>query len=128
MPDSDREVVEEYAHDCRIVHEVDPGGEDLYHYENALGHVKAFRDLDKARLYADVQTVTDGFREEKTGERGVPPTVARAREDVLMAYLASNPTMSVEWVAQHFDLSQERVREYIRSLRNRAKQLREDRG
>jgi hypothetical protein len=77
-------------------------------------------------LYADVQTVTGGFREEKTGERGAPPAVAQSREDVLMAYYASMPTMSIQWVAAQFDLPEDRVREYIQSLQNRAEQIRAD--
>lgn len=126
MNDSDPEVIEEYAHDCRIVRERDDFGEDTYHYEGPLGRVKSFHDLSKARLYADVHTVVGGFREEKTGERGVPPAVARSREDVLMAYLAAQPTMSVTWVARAFDLPEDRVREYIDSLQNRAAEKRDE--
>lgn len=122
------DVVEEFAHSCRIVREHVDGGEDWFHYEGPLGRVKSFRSLSKARLYADVQTVTGGFREEKTGERGVPPAVARSREDVLMAYLVSNPTMSLTWVARHFDLPEDRVREYVQSLEHRAKEMREEDG
>ena len=84
------DIVEEYPHSCRIVREHIDGEEDRFHYEGPLGRVKSFYSLDKARLYADVHTVTGGFREEKTGERGVPPAVARAREDIVMAYLAGN--------------------------------------
>lgn len=120
MPD----VVEEYAHSCRIVREEREDAEDLYHYEGPLGHVKSFENPGKARLYADVQTVVGGFREEKTGERGVPPAVARSREDVLMAYLAAQPTMSIEWVARHFDLPEDRVRSYIDLMRERAAEQR----
>jgi hypothetical protein len=119
------ETVEEYAHDCRIVREQDDLGEDTYHYEGPLGRVKSFHSVDKARLYADVHTVVGGFREEKTGERGVPPAVARSREDVLMAYLTAQPTMSLEWVARHFDLPEDRIREYVESLRDRAAEQRE---
>jgi hypothetical protein len=119
------EVIEEYPHDCRIVREEREGGPDLYHYEGPLGHVKAFENPDKARLYADVQTVTGGFREEKTGERGVPPAVARAREDVLMAYLVSNETMGVEWVARFYDVEEDVVRDYVRMVRDRAEEQRE---
>ena len=118
------DVVEEYAHDCRIVRE-DENGYTKYHYEGPFGCVQSFEALGKARLYADVQTVMGGFREEKTGERGVPPAVARAREDVLMAYLAAQPSMSLEWVARHFDLPEDRVREYVESLRDRAREERE---
>lgn len=72
-----------------------------------------------------IHIVMGGFREEKTGERGVPPSVARAREDVIMAYLAAQPSMSMEWVARHFDLLEGQVREYIESLRDRAAKKRE---
>jgi len=58
------------------------------------------KNPDKPRLYADVYEVVGWFREEKTGERGVPPAVTRSRQDVLMAYLAAQPAMSVTYVAR----------------------------
>ena len=76
-------VIEEYAHSCRIVEEEREGDSNQYHYEGPMGRIKTFENPDKARLYADVHTVTGGFREEKTGERGAPPTVAQSRGDVL---------------------------------------------
>jgi len=111
-------IIEEYAFGYQIV-EKDRQGEPNK-YEGPLGRIKTFENPDKARLYADVQTVTGGFREEKTGERGAPPAVAQSREDVLMAYYAAQPTMSIQWVTGQFDLPEERVREYIRLLRTRA--------
>ncbi|MDB2265514.1 hypothetical protein PM025_15495 [Halorubrum ezzemoulense] len=119
-------VIEEYAHSCRIIEEEREDDYNQYHYEGPMGRIKTFENPDKARLYADVQTVTGGFREEKTGERGAPPAVARSREDVLMAYYAAQPTMSMQWVSAQFDLPEDRVREYVQSLRNRAEQMRED--
>ena len=119
-------VIEEYAHSCQLVEEERDGDYNQYHYEGPMGRIKTFENPDKARLYADVQTVTGGFREEKTGERGAPPAVARSREDVLMAYYAAQPTMSMQWVSAQFDLPEDRVREYIQSLRNRAEQMRDD--
>ena len=119
------DIVEEYPHSCRIVREHIDGEEDRFHYEGPLGRVKSFYSLDKARLYADVHTVTGGFREEKTGERGVPPAVARAREDIVMAYLASNPTMGVKWVARAYDLSEDQVRTYVELVQNRAAEMRD---
>jgi hypothetical protein len=119
------EIIKEYSHGCRIVREEREDTTDVYHYETPLGQVKAFENPDKARLYADVQDVTGGFREEKTGERGVPPAVARAREDVLMAYLVSNETMGVKWVARFYDVEDDVVRDYVRRVRDRAKEQRE---
>ena len=119
-------VIKEYAHSCQIVEEKRDSDYNQYHYEGPMGRIKTFENPHKALLYADVQTVTGGFREEKTGERGAPPAVARSREDVLMAYYASQPTMSMQWVSAQFDLPEDRVREYIQSLRNRAEQMRDD--
>lgn len=121
------EIIEEYAHDCKIVREV-KDGHARYHYEGPMGRIKSFESRAKAQLYADVHTVMGGFREEKTGERGVPPAVARARDDVLMAYLASQPTMSLDWVARHFDLPEQEVREYIQLVQRRAEQKRDEEG
>lgn len=80
--------------------------------------------MSKARLYADVYTVVGDFREKKTGERGVPPAVAAAREDVLMAYLASNPSMSLEWTARFFDEDEAVVRRYVNTVEDRADEQR----
>lgn len=121
-------VFEEYAHSRRIIEEERDSDYNQYHYEGPMGRIKTFENPDKARLYADVQTVTGGFREEKTGERGAPPAVARSREDVLMAYYAAQPTMSMQWVSAQFDLPEDRVREYVQSLRNRAEQKRAENG
>ena len=119
-------VIEEYAHSCRIVEEERKDDYNRYHYEGPMDRIKTFENPDKARLYTDVHTVTGGFREEKTGERGAPPAVAQSREDVLMAYYAAQPTMSMQWVAAQFDLPEDRVREYVKSLRTRAEQQRAD--
>ena len=128
MNKSDETVIEDYAHSCRIVEKEREEDYNQYHYEGPMGRIKTFENPDKARLYADVQTVTGGFREEKTGERGAPPAVARSREDVLMAYYAAQPTMSMQWVSAQFDLPEDRVREYVQSLRNRAEQKRAENG
>lgn len=126
MNEKETEIVEEYSHSHRIIREPVESGEDLYHCEGPMGRIKTFYSVDKARLYGDVQTVTGGFREEKTGERGVPPAVARAREDVLMAYLVSNPSMSTEWVARFYEVEEEVVRDYVRMVRKRAEEKRDD--
>jgi len=66
-------VIEEYAHSCRIIEDECEGDYNKYHYEGPIGRIRTFENPDKARLYADVQTVTGGFREEKTGKLAHPP-------------------------------------------------------
>ena len=124
MSEEHMEIVEQYSHDCRVVREGGEG-EPTFHYEGPLERVQTFASESKATLYADVQELMGGFREEKTGERGVPPSVARARHDVLVSYLACQPSMSVTWAARHFDIAEEEVRQYIAMVRERAEASRE---
>lgn len=117
--------VEDYGDGCEIVEET-IDGYTKYHFDGPLGRVKSFENPDKARLFADVYEVMGGFREEKTGERGLPPAVARAREDVIAAYLVSNPSMGVEWVARFYDVDEDVVRNYCQMVQERAEEQRED--
>jgi hypothetical protein len=124
----DREVIREYPHGCTLVREYRDGEPDRYHYRIALGPVKSFTDPNKASLYADVQTVTGGFREEKSGERGIPPAVAFSDEEVKTAYLVSNPTMGVTWVARFLEIDEDQVRDRCESVRSLAEEVREGRN
>jgi len=113
------ETVTEYDH-VEIVREHRAGEPDLYHVDDPLNRLKTFESKAKAELYADVYTVVGGFREEKSGERGVPPAIAAAREDVLMAYLTAQPTMSLQWAARFYDEDEAVVRQYVTAVQNRA--------
>ena len=116
---NDDQLVAEYDH-VEIVREQRAGEPDLYHVDDALDRLQTFESKAKAELYADVYTVVGGFREEKTGERGVPPAIAAAREDVLMAYLTAQPTMSLEWTARFYQEDEAVIRQYVTSVQNRA--------
>jgi hypothetical protein len=113
------ETITEYEH-VEIVRERRPGEPDRFHVDDVLDRLKTFESKAKAELYADVYTVVGGFREEKAGERGVPPAVAAAREDVLMAYLTAQPTMSLQWAARFYDEDEAVVRQYVNAVQDRA--------
>lgn len=119
MSEEHTELVEEYSHGCRVVRE-DREGEPVFYYEAPLGRVQTFASEVEATLYADVQELLGGFREEKTGERGAPPTVARSSEELQMAYYVANPTTSVSWVAGFYDTTEEHVRAAVEEIRQRA--------
>ncbi|SNR71242.1 hypothetical protein [Halorubrum vacuolatum] len=128
MPESDdgETVVVEYQYDTAVV--VDDAGR--YHYVNPMGdRVQSFDSEDRARLYADIQSVIGGFREEKTGERGVPPAVARAfDENLLMAYHVATPTMGVSWTARAFGIDESEVRTAVELVREKAERKRDETG
>jgi hypothetical protein len=122
--DQDSDIVEDREH-VTISREPRPDAPDRYHVADPLEHLKTFDALSKARLYADVYAVVGGFREEKTGERGVPPAVAAARENVLIAYLTAQPTMSLTYTARFFDEPEAVVRRAVNSVQARAAEQRE---
>jgi hypothetical protein len=115
-------VIEEYPDGSRIVHE-ERMYPDLYHFERE-GEIrlKSFKNPDKARLYADLYEVVDGFKEDNTGTRGVPPTIARDREEIRMAYFTA--TMSSTYAAGAFEVEESEVLTAVYRVRERAKTLR----
>jgi hypothetical protein len=116
-------TVAEYEHGTAIV--LDESGQ--YYYVNPMGdRVRAFESESRAQLYADIQTVVDGFREDKTGERGVPPAVARAfDENLLMAYHVATPSMGVTWTARAFGVDEDEVRSAVGVIQDRAETKRD---
>jgi hypothetical protein len=116
------DTIAEFGHGTKIV--LDDG---QYHYVNPMGdRVQSFDSEDRARLYADIQTVVGGFREGKTGERGIPPAVARALdENLLIAYQVATPTMGVTYAARAFGISESEVRSAADMIQDRAEQLRD---
>lgn len=79
-----------------------------------------------AELYADVWTAVGGFREEKTGDRGIPPEVERDGREATVAYLTTMPGGSTKWAARHYDLDRQRIYEYISRVRARAEEEQDD--
>jgi len=120
------ETYHRYDETTRIVEEMDNFGV-RYRFEAPMFEDSPEWEIpEKAELYADVYFAVGGFREEKTGERGVPPAVARAGQNVMVAYLACQPSMSVTWAARAFDLSEGTVRTYLSRVRKRAGDRRDD--
>lgn len=119
----DDDVIEEYPDDCRIVHE-ERMHPDLYHFERSSQRVKSFENLDKARLYADIYQLMGRLDERNTGKLGVPPTVARAGEDIRMAYFAAS--MSVTYAARAFEVDIEDVLDTVQRVRERAEKQRSE--
>ena len=115
------DIIEEYPNGCRIVHE-ERNYPDLYHFERPERRLESFENLEKARLYADAYEVTDGFDEENTGTRGVPPTVARDRGDIRIAYFVAS--MSVTYAAHVFEIDKESVLHHVRCVLERADEQR----
>lgn len=127
---TETEIVEEYGHSHQITKVTKPDSPARYYFEDPLNRMKEFESLERAKLYADVYTVVGGFREEHSGKRGCPPAIARAREDIQMAYYVAQNGVgagtSITWVSRVYDCSEADVRQYIGMLRERAEEIRAD--
>lgn len=122
----ERRIVEEYILDVRIVESLSPDSEDCcYQFEAPLHTEVTFEDLDLARLYADVYFDVNGFKEEGTGEHGVPPEIIQGGTDTLSAYLLTRPGIDINWVSSFFGVEREKAERYISGVRQRAAAIRD---
>jgi hypothetical protein len=122
---SNESIHEQYVLDVRIV-EVSPSNADepRYRFEAPQHQGKEFADAETAELYADIYFFTNGFAEEGTGDRGVPPEIIGSGRAVLAAYFLTLPNTDLDWVASFFGLKPHRVREYVSWVEERAEEIR----
>ncbi|MFC4358602.1 hypothetical protein ACFO0N_11685 [Halobium salinum] len=116
----------EYVLDVRIVEteSVDADG-PRYRFEAPGQRAVEFESAEKAELYADVYFDVNGFDEEGTGERGVPPEIIQAGKDTLSAYFLSQPGVDRNWVVSYWGIKPMRVDRYVKSVRRRAQEIRD---
>ena len=125
-PETAREsVYEEHVLDVRIVETTHESGESTYRFEAGSHRGKEFENPDTATLYADVYFCTNGFEEDGTGDRGVPPEVIGAGRAVLASYFLTQPSIDQHWVASFFGVKPHRIREYTEWVRQNAERIRE---
>lgn len=123
--DPNESVLEEYPLDVRIVEYVPPDGEEPRYRFDAPRHTRiTFDDPETATLYAAVYFDTNGFQEDGTGDRGVPPEVIQAGQDTLAAYFLTMPGTDVNWVASFYGKKPTEIRRYVAAVRHRAEAIR----
>ncbi|NEU56828.1 hypothetical protein [Halorussus sp. MSC15.2] len=124
--DGERSVYRDYVLDVRIVSVERTGDSDSRYRFEAPEHVGAeFDDPDTAELYADVYFDTNGFQEEGTGERGVPPEVIQAGKDTVAAYFLTRPGVDHNWMASFYGVKPTKIDRYVSWVRDRAEEIRE---
>lgn len=116
--------VETYIKDVSIV-ETSENDESRYRFDAPLHMRVTFADLDTARLYAGVYFDVNGFREEGTGEHGIPPEIFQGGKDTLAAYLLTRPGIDVNWVASFLGVDRVKVDRYVSWVEDRAEKIRE---
>jgi len=118
-------IYEEYVLGVRIVESTTESDETRYRFEADTYCGREFEDPDLATLYADIYFCTNGFEEEGTGDRGVPPEIIGAGRAVLASYFLTQPSIDQHWAASFFGVKPHRIREYTRWVRDNAEQIRD---
>ncbi|WP_152040742.1 hypothetical protein [Salinigranum salinum] len=119
-------VHEQYILDVRIVTVESSADDDpRYRFEAPQHQGVEFTDPEMAELYADVYFCVNGFAEEGTGERGVPPVIIGAGRAVLASYMLTQPHTDFEWVASFFGMKPHRVKQYVSNVQDRADEIRD---
>jgi hypothetical protein len=127
--DPNESIEKAYPHGIRVVRVDREDDVPLFRFEAPDHRVKdydtgpEFESRDDALMYAAVYVAVGPFREEKTGRRGVPPTVARAGREALVAYLTTQRGMSIQWAAHKFDIEPETVYKYRSAIRAKAEEV-----
>ncbi|MXR50213.1 hypothetical protein GRX03_01125 [Halovenus sp. WSH3] len=122
-PNADAEIHRAYLMDVRIV-ELTEGGETRYRFEAPRHEGITFPDADDAELYADIYFDVNGFQEQGTGERGVPPEIIQAGRDTLAAYFLTQESVDEQWVASFMGVKPEKVVRYSSRVQSRAENIR----
>ncbi|WP_152040743.1 hypothetical protein [Salinigranum salinum] len=118
-------IHEEYVLGVRVVEVSSPEADGpRYRFEAPDHQGREFADPELATLYADVYFCTNGFVEEGTGERGIPPEVIGAGRAVLAAYFLTLPGTDRDWVASFFGKKPHRVRKYVEWVQGQADEVR----
>ena len=121
----DESVFREYVLDVRIIEVViTTRDEPQYRFEAPRHEGITFDDPDLAELYAAVYFDVNGFQEEGTGDRGVPPVIIQAGRDTLAAYFLTQPGTDVNWVASFYGVKTSKVERYASWVRERAAEIR----
>lgn len=114
-----------YVLGVRIVEVQPPNGDSPHYRFEAPQHCGIeFEDADTAELYADVYFDVNGFQEEGTGHRGVPPEVIQAGKDTVAAYFLTLPGTDLNWVASFYGVKPAQIERYVSWVRERGEEIR----
>ena len=121
---SDGRVVREYILDVRIF-AVESEGTTEFHFDAPDHREMVFHDQELAELYADVYFDVNGFEEDGTGERGIPPEIVQGGRDTMAAYLLTQYADD-DFVASFYGVTPGKVARYVEWVQTRAEEVREN--
>ena len=101
-------------------------GESTYQFYAPAREPVTFDDEERARLFAELYTVVDGFRIDGTGERGIPVNVATFGSAAIATYMFSAWGSTPTQITQTIDADRQTVLAYFDRISERAEELLEE--
>ena len=99
------------------------GGDSTFRFHAPARDPVTFDSEERARLFADLYTVVDGFRIEGIGERGIPVNVATADTAAVAAYMYAKWGSTPTHISQTIGSDRESVLEFLERISTRAERM-----
>lgn len=125
--DETETIIESYPAESYLVLRDDPENGQTYRFFAPAREAKTFKDEERARLFADLYLVVDGFRvKDGVGEKGIPVNVAASGKPAIAAYMYAVWGSTPTHIAQKIDTNRQTVLDYIEQIRQTAAGVIED--
>lgn len=122
--DDHESILESYPAECYLVVNEDPDVGPNFRFHAPARKPITFEDEDRARLFAELYIVTDGFRiKEGVGERGIPVNIATSKSPAIAAYMYAAWGSTPSEIARRINADRETVLSYIGEIRTKADKI-----
>lgn len=125
--DDNESILESYPAESYLILRDDPDEGRSYRFHAPAREPIAFDDEERARLFADLYLVVDGFRVKKgVGEKGIPVNVAASGPPAIAAYMYAAWESTPTEIAQTLSADRQTVLDFIEQITDDAAQIIED--
>ena len=122
--DDSESILQKYPAEVYLVERKDADGEDpTIRFHAPARDPVTFDSEERARLFADLYTVVDGFRIEGIGERGIPVNVATADTAAVAAYMYAKWGSTPTQISQTIGSDRQTVLEFLERISTRAERM-----
>lgn len=120
-------ILESYPAESYLVVRDDPEEGRTFQFHAPAREPITFDEEERARLFADLYIVVDGFRvKEGVGEKGIPVNVATGGGKAIAAYMYAAWGSTPSQIAQIIDANRQTVLDFIEQVRADAERIIED--
>lgn len=122
--DEHESILQSYPAESYLIVREDPDEGSSFRFYAPAREPITFEDEERARLFADLYIVVDGFRVKKgVGEKGIPVNVATGGAPAIAAYMFAAWESTPTQIAQTIDANRQTVLGFIEQIHNKAEEI-----